>query len=200
MKKVTLVVKNGRNHMCAYVCACAYMLMYATHSSTLEWKIPWMEEPGRLQSMELQRVGHNWATSLSFICIVYMYMCAVYVYVVCICVYVCVYVWCVCVHVSLWDMWICMSMCALLCLYMCVHGYVCAYVCVCVCVCVCEGFEAGFTVTIILISVCGVSAQIVGDLLRYTRFYPQAMGSLWHLKKESVMFPSALEEGNHGDG
>ena len=31
----------------------------ATHSSTLSWKIPWMEEPGRLQSMELQRVGHD---------------------------------------------------------------------------------------------------------------------------------------------
>ena len=36
----------------------------ATHSSTLAWKIPWMEEPGRLQSMESQRVGHDWATSL----------------------------------------------------------------------------------------------------------------------------------------
>ena len=31
----------------------------APHSSTLAWKIPWMEEPGRLQSMGLQRVGHN---------------------------------------------------------------------------------------------------------------------------------------------
>ena len=31
----------------------------ATHSSTLAWKIPWMEEPGRLQSMESQRVGHD---------------------------------------------------------------------------------------------------------------------------------------------
>ena len=31
----------------------------ATHSSTLGWKIPWMEEPGRLQSMGSQRVGHN---------------------------------------------------------------------------------------------------------------------------------------------
>ena len=31
----------------------------ATHSSTLAWEIPWMEEPGRLQSMGLQRVGHN---------------------------------------------------------------------------------------------------------------------------------------------
>ena len=35
----------------------------ATHSSTLAWKIPWMEEPGNLQSVGLQRVGHNWATS-----------------------------------------------------------------------------------------------------------------------------------------
>ena len=31
----------------------------ATHSSILAWKIPWMEEPGRLQSMELQRVRHK---------------------------------------------------------------------------------------------------------------------------------------------
>ena len=31
----------------------------ATHSSTLAWKIPWTEDPGRLQSMGLQRVGHN---------------------------------------------------------------------------------------------------------------------------------------------
>ena len=31
----------------------------APHSSTLAWKIPWMEEPGRLQSMGSQRVGHN---------------------------------------------------------------------------------------------------------------------------------------------
>ena len=31
----------------------------ATHSSTLAWRIPWTEEPGRLQSMGLQRVGHE---------------------------------------------------------------------------------------------------------------------------------------------
>ena len=37
----------------------------ATHSSTLAWKIPWMEEPGGLQSMGSQRIGHDWATSLS---------------------------------------------------------------------------------------------------------------------------------------
>ena len=34
----------------------------ATHSSILVWKIPWTEEPGRLQSMVLQRVRHNWVT------------------------------------------------------------------------------------------------------------------------------------------
>ena len=37
----------------------------AIHSSTIAWKIPWTEEPGRLQSMGLQRVGHHWTTSLS---------------------------------------------------------------------------------------------------------------------------------------
>ena len=39
--------------------------MEKTHSSTLAWQIPWMEDPGGLQSMGLQRVGHDWATSLS---------------------------------------------------------------------------------------------------------------------------------------
>ena len=37
----------------------------APHSSTLAWKIPWTEEPGRLQSMGLRRVRHDRATSLS---------------------------------------------------------------------------------------------------------------------------------------
>ena len=37
----------------------------APHSSTLAWKIPWMEEPGRLQSMGPLRVGLDRATSLS---------------------------------------------------------------------------------------------------------------------------------------
>ena len=37
----------------------------APHSSTLAWKIPWMEEPGGLQSMGSLRVRHDWATSLS---------------------------------------------------------------------------------------------------------------------------------------
>ena len=38
----------------------------AAHSSILAWKIPWILEPGRLPSMGSQRVGHDWATSLSY--------------------------------------------------------------------------------------------------------------------------------------
>ena len=41
------------------------ILQMAPHSSTRAWKIPWMEEPGGLQSMGSLRVGHDWATSLS---------------------------------------------------------------------------------------------------------------------------------------
>ena len=37
----------------------------APHSSTLAWKIPWLADPGRLQSMGSLRVGHDWVTSLS---------------------------------------------------------------------------------------------------------------------------------------
>ena len=37
----------------------------ATHSNILAWRIPWAEEPGGLQSMELQRVRHDWLTKLS---------------------------------------------------------------------------------------------------------------------------------------
>ena len=36
-----------------------------THSSVLAWKIPWTEEPGRLQSMGPGRIGHDRVTSLS---------------------------------------------------------------------------------------------------------------------------------------
>ena len=39
----------------------------ATHSYILAWEIPWTEEPGGLQSMKLQRVGHNWATEHAYI-------------------------------------------------------------------------------------------------------------------------------------
>ena len=54
--------KNGNK---TFLSLCMEKAM-ATHSSTLAWKIPWMEEPGRLQSMGSLRVGHDWATSLSF--------------------------------------------------------------------------------------------------------------------------------------
>ena len=37
----------------------------ATHSSTLAWEIPWTEQPGRLQFIGSQRVGHDWVISLS---------------------------------------------------------------------------------------------------------------------------------------
>ena len=39
----------------------------ATHSSILAWKISWTEEPGGLQSMGSQRVGHDWATNTYFL-------------------------------------------------------------------------------------------------------------------------------------
>ena len=48
----------------AFACAILAKVM-APHSSTLAWKIPWMEEPGRLQSMRSLRVGHDSVTSLS---------------------------------------------------------------------------------------------------------------------------------------
>ena len=41
----------------------------ATHSSALAWKIPWTEKPGRLQSMELQRVRHEGAIFTSHLVI-----------------------------------------------------------------------------------------------------------------------------------
>ena len=50
----------------------------ATHSSTLAWKIPWTEEPGRLQPKGLQRVRHNWATSLYTSLILYTIVFASY--------------------------------------------------------------------------------------------------------------------------
>ena len=45
--------------------ACDTSQVLSTHSSALAWRIPWMEEPGRLQSMGLLRVRHDWVTSLS---------------------------------------------------------------------------------------------------------------------------------------
>ena len=53
-----------------FLCVSSYYLILprekamAPHSSTLAWKIPWTEEPGRLQSMGSLGVGYDWATSL----------------------------------------------------------------------------------------------------------------------------------------
>ena len=45
--------------LCTYGTVEFVLKEMATHSSTLTWKIPWMEEPGRLQSMGSQTVGHD---------------------------------------------------------------------------------------------------------------------------------------------
>ena len=51
--------------LCSYkrehFCCCLVLI----HSGTLAWKLPWTEEPGRLQSMGSLRVRHDWATSFS---------------------------------------------------------------------------------------------------------------------------------------
>ena len=47
-----------KNSLCCTIGPCLPKAM-APHSSTLAWKIPWMEEPGRLQSMGSLRVGHD---------------------------------------------------------------------------------------------------------------------------------------------
>ena len=65
----TLSNKDGLKFCAFYWVTSAYQYTMekamAPHSSTLAWKIPWMEEPGRLQSIGLLRVRHDWATSLS---------------------------------------------------------------------------------------------------------------------------------------
>ena len=56
-------VSKGRGYMYTYGWFTEKAM--APDSSTFAWKIPWMEEPGRLQSMGSLRVEHDWATSLS---------------------------------------------------------------------------------------------------------------------------------------
>ena len=55
-----LVPPGGKAHI-----SCIWAPLTAPHSSSLAWKIPWTEEPGRLQSMGSLRVRHDWVTSLS---------------------------------------------------------------------------------------------------------------------------------------
>ena len=60
LTEVLICICLGLSHLLGIVAEKAM----APHSSTLAWKIPWTEEPGRLQSMGSRRVGHDWATSL----------------------------------------------------------------------------------------------------------------------------------------
>ena len=53
-----MVTNSGFKSQLLYLLASLEKAM-ATHSSTLAWKIPWTEEPGRLQSMGSLRVGHD---------------------------------------------------------------------------------------------------------------------------------------------
>ena len=63
-------MENGKCYMISLICEIWEKAM-APHSSTLAWKIPWTEEPGRLQSMGSLRVGHHSATSLSLFTLMY---------------------------------------------------------------------------------------------------------------------------------
>ena len=58
-----VILSMWTTHSCN--CILIWLKAMAPRSSTLAWKIPWMEEPGGLQSMGSLRVGHDWATSLS---------------------------------------------------------------------------------------------------------------------------------------
>ena len=65
---MNLYSSEGLSHVRSIVqnnsAVCSWKAM-APHSSTLAWKIPWTEDPGRQQSMGSLRVGHGWATSIS---------------------------------------------------------------------------------------------------------------------------------------
>ena len=63
-----IFLDNSSFLLCNHLCLCLGFLplekAMVTHSSTLAWRIPWMEESSRLQSMGSLRVRHDWATSL----------------------------------------------------------------------------------------------------------------------------------------
>ena len=54
----SIMTYMGKEPKKEWICVYVEKVM-APHSSTLAWKIPWMEEPGRLQPMGSQRVGHD---------------------------------------------------------------------------------------------------------------------------------------------
>ena len=61
---VLAIVNTSNKYAQEWDCWFLIPFLMAPQSSTLAWKIPWMEEPGRLQSMGSLRVGHDWETSL----------------------------------------------------------------------------------------------------------------------------------------
>jgi len=63
-KYIYIYIYTPKIHLYIYTHTHTKEKAMAPHSSTLAWKIPWTEEPGRLQSMGSRRVGHDWATSL----------------------------------------------------------------------------------------------------------------------------------------
>ena len=71
LKNVQTTAQLQSSHILAKKCLKFFKLVFKTekamapHSSTLAWKIPWMEKAGGLQSMGSWRVGHDWATSFS---------------------------------------------------------------------------------------------------------------------------------------
>ena len=77
-----------------------------THSSILSCRIPWTEEPGRLQSMGLQRVGHDWATSLASLTACY----------------ICHYVLCIFSIKTPWEQFILCCCCSVACRTLRPHG------------------------------------------------------------------------------
>ena len=58
-------LRKSHPHLLIGLCVLYRRRQWHPHSSTLAWKIPWAEEPGRLQSVGSRRVRHDWATSLS---------------------------------------------------------------------------------------------------------------------------------------
>ena len=59
---INQTIKKKKTHFIRWLYAIILEKAMAPHSSTLSWKIPWTDEPGRLESMGSLRVGHNWAT------------------------------------------------------------------------------------------------------------------------------------------
>ena len=69
----SLIISSYKKHIKVFASkkSCWLEKAVAPHSSTVAWKIPWMEEPGRLQSMGSLGVGYDWVTSLYFFAFMY---------------------------------------------------------------------------------------------------------------------------------